>query len=143
MIKNILLKKLKSTRFRFLVCVIAAFAALFSISFNIGEKLYVRTHSQSDKTVFGITQEPPLNINSELIIYDNLKSIASEIMNGVANNETNINISKEKLDSIRVIVNKMGYSDRDYIVNILDRWEKGSFNMITDEHNYFYLRLKQ
>jgi hypothetical protein len=93
--------------------------------------------------VFGITQEQPLNINSELIIYDNMKNIASDIMNGIANNETNINISKEKLDSIRVIVNKMGYNDRDYIFNILDRWEKGDFNMITDEHNYFYLKLKR
>ncbi|MFL0247701.1 DUF6241 domain-containing protein [Candidatus Clostridium stratigraminis] len=143
MIKNNLLRILKSTRFKFIVCVLAAFTALFSISFNIGEKLYVRSHSETDKTVFGITQEQPLNINSELIIYDNMKNIASDIMNGIANNETNIKISKEKLDSIRVIVNKMGYNDREYIFNILDRWESGNFNMITDEHNYFYLKLKQ
>ncbi|MFL0269985.1 DUF6241 domain-containing protein [Candidatus Clostridium radicumherbarum] len=143
MIKNNLLRILKSTRFKFIVCVLAAFTALFSISFNIGEKLYVRSHSETDKTVFGITQEQPLNINSELIIYDNMKNIASDIMNGIANNGTNIKISKEKLDSIRVIVNKMGYNDREYIFNILDRWESGNFNMITDEHNYFYLKLKQ
>ena len=142
MIKNNLLKMLKSTRFKFIVCVLAAFAALFSVSFNIGEKLYVRSHIETDKTVFGLTQEKPLSINSELIIYDNMNSIANDIMNGVANN-SNININKDKLDSIRVIVNKMDYSDRDYIVNILDRWESGNFNMITDEHNYFYLKLKQ
>lgn len=143
MLKNKLIKMLKSTRFKFTVCVLAAFVALFSISFNIGEKLYVRSHSETDKTVFGITQEQPLNINSELIIYDNMKNIASDIMNKIANNETSINVSKDKLDSIRVIVNKMGYNDRDYISNILDRWESGNFNMITDEHNYFYLKLKQ
>lgn len=143
MLKNKLIKMLKSTRFKFTVCVLAAFAALFSISFNIGEKLYVRSHSETDKTVFGITQQQPLNINSELIIYDNMNNIASDIMNKIANNETSINVSKDKLDSIRVIVNKMGYNDRDYISNILDRWESGNFNMITDEHNYFYLKLKQ
>lgn len=142
MIMNFISKKLKSRKVTFITCTIAATVALFSISFNIGERLYVKNHTITDKSVFGISQENPANINSELIIYDNMQNMASEVMDAKVKNQTNIDISKEKIQSLRVIVTKMGYSDRGYILSVLDRWEKGNFSLITDEHNYFYLRLK-
>jgi hypothetical protein len=142
MIRDFISKKLKSRKVTFITCTIAAAVALFSISFNIGERLYVKNNTITDKSVFGISQENPASINSELIIYDNLQNMASEVMDKKVKNETNIDISKEKIQSLRVIVTKMGYSDRGYILSVLDRWEKGNFSLITDEHNYFYLRLK-
>lgn len=142
MIRNYIFKKLKSRKVRFITCFIAAVIALFSISYNIGERLYAKNHTQTDKSVFGIAQEDPVSINSELIIFDNMQNMASEVMNAKVQNETNIDISKEKIQSIRVIVTKMGYSDKGYILSVLDRWEKGNFSLITDEYNYFYLRLK-
>jgi hypothetical protein len=135
-------KKLKSRKTRFIICTVAATVALFSISFNIGERLYAKNHTQTDKSVFGTTQDKTLSANSELIIYDNMQSMANDIMYASVNNETNILISAEKILSLKVIVNKLGYSDREYILSVLDRWGKGDFSQVTDEHNYFYLRLK-
>lgn len=142
MLKSNFFKKFKSKRVKYTICIIAAAAALFSISFNIGERIYVKNHPEMDRSVFGISKEEPVSINSEVIIYEDMKNMASYIMEAKINNETNINISKEKLQSLRIIVNKMGYSDRTYITSVLDRWRDGNFSLITDEHNYFYLRLK-
>lgn len=142
MIRNFIYKKLKSRRVRFIICILAAAVALFSISYNIGERLYAKNHTETDKSVFGISKEDDKSINSELIIYDSLQNMASTIMDAKVKNETNIDIPKDKIQAIRVILNKMDYSDKGFLLTILDRWEKGNFSLITDEHNYIYLKLK-
>jgi hypothetical protein len=142
MIKICFYKKLKSKMVKFIICTIAGVVALFSISFNIGEELYIKNHTQTDKSVFGTTQDKPLSVNSELIIYDNMQTMTNDIMYASVNDQTNVNLSTEKIQSLRVIVNKMDYSDREYILSVLDRWQNGDFSQITDEHNYFYLKLK-
>lgn len=129
-------------RRKLIYCVIAGAIALFSISYNIGERLYIKNSAETDKTVFGGQQENTQNINSEIIIYETLEGISNDIMNARNRNENIDFISKDKLIAIRSIIEKMEYGDRGYVLNVLDRWDKRDFSLVVEQHNYFYLRLR-
>lgn len=52
-----------------------------------------------------------------------------------------IPIDKESIKKVRDIVEKVAYEDRDYILEVLNRWDKGDFSQVVDEHNYFWAKL--
>lgn len=142
--KKRILRRLRSRKVKLISCIIAGTIALFSISFSIGQSLYTKSNTIEDKSVFKIenAETESSSINSEIIIYDNLEVLSGDIIEARTRNENIDFVSKEKLQAIRSIVQKMGYGDRGYILNVLDRWEKGNYSLVLEEHNYFHLRLK-
>ncbi len=139
------LKKLKIRKLSLLACVTSAFIALFAISYNLGERYYVKHAGDNmDKSVFRTTYTNPVDYKDEIIIYDYMHRMANS---RIASEDKDIGgkllITKRQIEAVRTIVKQMNYPDNSYILGVLDRWEKGDFSLINDEHNYFYNRLNE
>lgn len=52
-----------------------------------------------------------------------------------------IDITPNKIKEIKENVQQSTFPDKDYLLQILDRWDKGNFNQVVDEHNYFWDKL--
>lgn len=52
-----------------------------------------------------------------------------------------IEITPKKIKDVREIVQKSTFTDKNYLLEVLDRWEKGNFNQVVEEHNYFWDKL--
>lgn len=138
-------KKLKIKRLSLIACTISAFVALFSISYNLGERYYVKRQADKmDKSVFRVTYTNPKDYKDEIIIYDAMHRMANSKIAAEQNDKSGmLQITKPQVEAVRIIVKQMNYPDNSYILGVLSRWEKGDFSLINDEHNYFYNRLRE
>jgi hypothetical protein len=50
-------------------------------------------------------------------------------------------ISKEDITALKETIAKIDYSDREYLLEVLNNWEKGDFSHCVEEHNYFWNKL--
>lgn len=144
MFKISLLKKLKLKKLSIAACTISGFVALFSISYNIGERYYIKRAAENlDKSVFRVAYTKP-DYKDEIIIYDTMHRMANtKIAAEDKDISGKLQITKKQMDAVRIIVKQMNYPDNSYILGVLDRWEKGDFSLISDEHNYFFNRLSE
>lgn len=50
-------------------------------------------------------------------------------------------MDSKQVATVKAIVEKVNYSDRDYILEVLERWENEDFSKADKEHNYFWKKL--
>jgi len=50
-------------------------------------------------------------------------------------------MEKEEIQNLKSIVEKINYEDREKLLDILNRWEKGDFSQADKEHNYVWEKL--
>lgn len=77
---------------------------------------------------------------------ENIYDIMHRMSNGKILAEDNkiwgvIPIYKEDIVTLKKIIKKVDYEDREYLLEVLTRWEKGDFSQVVDEHNYFWKKL--
>jgi hypothetical protein len=145
MIKINFFKRLKLKKVSLIACTLSALVALFAISYNLGERYYIkRAADNMDKSVFRVTYTNPVDYKDEIIIYDTMHRMAnSRITTEDKDSSGRLQITKKQIEAVRIIVKQMNYPDNSYILGVLDRWENGDFSLVVDEHNYFYNRLAE
>lgn len=138
-------RKLNFKKTGMAVCIMAGFVAIYSIAFNIGERYYLKKNPQDpNKPVFLVTYENEPNYRDEIIIYDAMHRMAnSKIPAEDKDKSGSLNITSNQIQAVRTIIKQMNYPDNSYILAVLARWEKGDFSLVTDEHDYFWSRLKE
>lgn len=52
-----------------------------------------------------------------------------------------IEMNPEYIASLKSLIEKVDYTDRDYMLEVLTRWENDDFSQAVDEHNYFWRKL--
>ena len=52
-----------------------------------------------------------------------------------------IEINPENIESIKSLIEKIDYEDKDYMLEVLSRWENNDFSQAVEEHNYFWKKL--
>ena len=139
------IKKVKLKRLSIVACTISAFMVIFAISYNLGERYYVKQAADNlDKSVFRVIYTNPADYKDEIIIYDAMHRMAnSKIAAEDQDKSGRLQITKKQMEAVSIIVKQMNYPDNSYILGVLSRWEKGDFTLINDEHNYFYNRLSE
>lgn len=50
-------------------------------------------------------------------------------------------IDSDSLGDIRDLVSEIDYPDRNYLLEVINRWEDGDFSQADEEHNYFWTKL--
>lgn len=50
-------------------------------------------------------------------------------------------IDSDSLGDIKDLVSEINYEDRDYLLEVINRWENGDFSQADKEHNYFWTKL--
>lgn len=50
-------------------------------------------------------------------------------------------IDESSLRDLRELISEIDYEDREYLLNVISRWEEGDFSEADDEHNYFWTKL--
>jgi cytoskeletal protein RodZ len=145
MMRNFLRKRLKKNNFRkssFVLSVVLLFAVLFAASYIIGERYYTKQNEEPGKSVFGIIYPEKYSFEDEIIIYDTMHRMAnSKISAKKSDSSGKLEINQKQINAVRTIVYKMNYPDKSFILEALEKWEKGDFSLIEDEHNYFSDRL--
>lgn len=143
--RNFLRKAVKKINFRkgsFVLSVILLFAVLFLASYIIGERYYAKQNEEPGKSVFRVIYPEKSSFEDEIIIYDAMHRMANSKMSAEKNDSSGIlEIYQKQINAIRIIVSKMNYPDKSFILEALEKWEKGDFSSIEDEHNYFSDRL--
>jgi Family of unknown function (DUF6241) len=43
--------------------------------------------------------------------------------------------------TLKNLIEKVEYTDRDYLLEVISRWENNDFSQVVDEHNYFWKKL--
>jgi predicted Abi (CAAX) family protease len=52
-----------------------------------------------------------------------------------------ISMDPEYIASLKSLVEKVDYKDKDYMLEVLSRWENNNFSKAVEEHNYFWKKL--
>ncbi|MGG7058357.1 DUF6241 domain-containing protein [Clostridium nigeriense] len=52
-----------------------------------------------------------------------------------------IEMDPEYITSLKTLIEKVDYQDRDYMLEVLTRWQNNDFSQAVDEHNYFWRKL--
>lgn len=88
------------------------------------------------------------NITKEDIYYsvENIYDILHRMSNTkiiAADNQIwgKIEITDEYISSLKSFIEKLDYSDKDYMLEVLTRWENNDFSKAVEEHNYFWKKL--
>lgn len=52
-----------------------------------------------------------------------------------------IEITPDSISSIKNLIEKVDYEDKEYMLEVLTRWENNDFSKAVEEHNYFWKKL--
>ena len=52
-----------------------------------------------------------------------------------------IEITNDYVLSLKSFIEKFDYTDKDYLLEVLNRWENNDFSNAVEEHNYFWKKL--
>ncbi|MCF0148333.1 MAG: hypothetical protein HUJ77_08030 [Clostridium sp.] len=52
-----------------------------------------------------------------------------------------IEMDPEYIKSLKSLIEKVDYKDKDYMLEVLSRWENNDFSKAVEEHNYFWKKL--
>ncbi len=52
-----------------------------------------------------------------------------------------IEMDPEYIASLKTLIEKVDYKDKDYMLEVLTRWENSDFSQAVEEHNYFWKKL--
>jgi len=84
----------------------------------------------------------PANYYDETNIYNMMHKMAnSKIIAKDGQVWGTLPMKIEDIAALKETILKINYSDRDYLLEVLSRWEKGDFTHCVEEHNYFWNKL--
>ena len=52
-----------------------------------------------------------------------------------------LEITPENIASLKSLVEKINYDDKEYMLEVLTRWENNDFSQAVEKHNYFWKKL--
>ncbi len=52
-----------------------------------------------------------------------------------------LEITPENIASLKSLIEKINYDDKEYMLEVLTRWENNDFSQAVEEHNYFWKKL--
>ena len=52
-----------------------------------------------------------------------------------------LEITPENIASLKSLIDKINYDDKEYMLEVLTRWENNDFSQAVEEHNYFWKKL--
>lgn len=52
-----------------------------------------------------------------------------------------ISMDPEYIASLKSLIEKVDYENKDYMLEVLSRWENNDFSQAVEEHNYFWKKL--
>lgn len=52
-----------------------------------------------------------------------------------------LQITPENIASLKSLIEKINYDDKEYMLEVLTRWENNDFSQAVEEHNYFWKKL--
>lgn len=105
---------------------------------NLSEikKLDKELSKEDPDTIKGTVYYPVENI------YDILHRMSNTKINAADNQIWGkIEITSEYTSYIKNLIEKADYSDKDYMIEVLNRWENNDFSKAVEEHNYFWKKL--
>lgn len=50
-------------------------------------------------------------------------------------------MNSNDISTLKNLIEKVDYKDRDYMLEVLSRWENNDFSQAVEEHNYFWKKL--
>lgn len=131
----------------FIFIVGCAFAIIYTMDKNSG-KLKAK---ENQKEIKAITEDfkkdtsedlKPATYYSEIDIYDIMHRMANTKI--IADDNKiwgELSMDKEEIQNLKETIKKIDYEDRDYLLEILERWEAEDFSKVDEEHNYFWSKL--
>lgn len=140
-------KKLIIISIIFIFVVGSAFAIIYTMDKNLG-KLKAK---ENQKEIKAITEDlekdtseklKPDTYYSEIDIYDIMHRMANTKI--IADDNKiwgKLSMDKEEIQNLKETIGKIDYEDRDYLLEILERWEAEDFSKVDEEHNYFWNKL--
>lgn len=106
---------------------------------------------QNQKEIRSISLELTKETSSELKSVDYYSEVhIYDIMHRMANSKIEakdgqiwgeLPMDKAEIQALKKTIEKIDYWDRDYLLEVLDRWENGDFSKCVEEHNYLWHNL--
>lgn len=137
-----------------LFCAVSLILALgiFGYSYYMNYKLGKIDAKRNQKEIENIVND--MNLNEENIdlkpsdfypeqdVYDIMHRMANTKIIAVDNKVWGeLPIENKALDDLRRLIKGIDYADREYLLNIIDRWSNNDFSNAVEEHNYFWNKL--
>jgi hypothetical protein len=130
-----------------LILVVGAFSFLFYKESKSGNLKAKSNISEIQKIDEEISNEELSEIeDSEYYPIEKIYDIIHRMSNTKIVAEDNqiwgmIEMEPEYIASLKSLIEKVDYKDRDYMLEVLTRWENNDFSQAVDEHNYFWRKL--
>ena len=111
---------------------------------NLNAKSNISEIKKIDKE---LTSEESTEIkDSEYYPIENIYDIIHRMSNTKIIAEDNqiwgkLEITPENIASLKSIIEKINYDDKEYMLEVLTRWENNDFSQAVEEHNYFWKKL--
>ena len=111
---------------------------------NLNAKSNISEIKKIDKD---LTSEESTEIkDSEYYPIENIYDIIHRMSNTKIIAEDNqiwgkLEITPENIASLKSLIEKINYDDKEYMLEVLTRWENNDFSQAVEEHNYFWKKL--
>ena len=111
---------------------------------NLNAKSNISEIKKIDKE---LTSEESTEIkDSEYYPIENIYDIIHRMSNTKIIAEDNqiwgkLEITPENIASLKSLIEKINYDDKEYMLEVLTRWENNDFSQAVEEHNYFWKKL--
>ena len=111
---------------------------------NLNAKSNISEIKKIDKE---LTSEESTEIKeSEYYPIENIYDIIHRMSNTKIIAEDNqiwgkLEITPENIASLKSLIEKVNYDDKEYMLEVLTRWENNDFSQAVEEHNYFWKKL--
>ena len=111
---------------------------------NLNAKSNISEIKKIDKE---LTSEESTEIkDSEYYPIENIYDVIHRMSNTKIIAEDNqiwgkLEITPENIASLKSLIEKINYDDKEYMLEVLTRWENNDFSQAVEEHNYFWKKL--
>ena len=135
----------------FMVSLILALG-IFGYSYYMNYKLGKFDAKRNQEEIENIVNDMSLNEENmelkpsdfypEQDVYDIMHRMANTKIIAVDNKVWGeLPIENKALDDLRKLIEGIDYADREYLLNIINRWSNNDFSNAVEEHNYFWNKL--
>lgn len=135
----------------FIIVILVIIAAVFGVNYLMDRKSGKLTAKENQQEIKSINEEiskedskelKPADYYPEADVYDIMHRMANTKI--IAENNKiwgELSMEKEEIQNLKSIVEKIDYEDREKLLDILNRWEKGDFSQADKDHNYVWEKL--
>lgn len=126
-------------------------AVVFSVIYAMDKLSGNYEAKENQKEIKAISKEVSDDTSEELksVDYYDVSNIY-DIMHRMTNSKIvakdgqvwgKLSMDKKDIKALKETVSKIDYEDREYLLEVLTRWEEEDFSNCVDEHNYFWKKL--